>query len=155
MERLEEKRAKKIAFFTDLYDLDLSDEDSEDRSYAISKPRKGKSPHQVSSDLSHFSPQQKLSWLRPSNHPTSHTLSASALPRSTTVVENTSPIKPTPTLFVGPTIKPILENQKGMKKSLTMNKRKRKRGQPMMTMSESQQIFRGLAFCNNLHPALV
>lgn len=151
---MEEKKAKKIALFTELHELDESDDESEDTSEIGLILQQSKI-------LPRSLPKKHLSQPLRSCHPLGRTTSA-PLPNSSSHAPNevltfqngpcTSPV---------PNVNPALDYQVTVdgskmpnggvvatsKKPLSKAKGKRKRGQSLETVPDSQQVFKGLAFC--------
>lgn len=145
---MEEKKAKKIAFFKELYELDEPDDESEDTSGIglILRPSK--------------IPPRSTERLRSSN-PLGRTTSA-PLPYSSSNARNEAHI-----LQDGPCPSPVPNVNSARHDQVTIAGRnmpasgvaatsrkprskatgKRKRGQSLELIPDSQQIFKGLAFC--------
>ena len=151
---MEEKKAKKIAFFNDLNELDESDDESEDMSGIDLILRHSKVP-------SRSLPTQRLSQPLCLSYPLGRTISA-PLPNSSSHAPNEVNIiqdGPGPSLV--PVINSAHHNQVSVDghkvsdggiamastKALSKAKGKRKRGQSVEPVPESQQIFKGLTFC--------
>lgn len=151
---MEEKKAKKIAFFNDLNELDESDDESEDKSGIDLILRHSKAPSR-SLPTQHPSQPLRLSC------PLGRTISA-PLPNSSSHAPNeVNIIQDGPGPSPVPIINSALHNQvtvDGHKmsddgvvtastKALSKAKGKRKRGRSVEPVPESQQIFKGLTLC--------
>lgn len=159
---MEEKKAQKATFFTDLYHLDEPDEpderdknnenreENEEFQNATSTTLKPRNTHAAHHQSSLYSSQRVI------NAVLNRTISTH-LPSA--AAENASILKST-SHGSNPTAKPV-SNDQALKDGHTMprtgkitkplaknkNARKRKREETLEVLPENQQIFRGLAFC--------
>lgn len=154
---MEEKKAKKIALFTDLYELDESDDESEDTSEIELILRQSKNP------IPNPIPPRSLPKLNPplrSCHPLGRTISA-PLPNSSNAPNKVHIVQVDPCPEPVPIVNSAFQNHitvDGHKmsnggvattstKPLSKAKGKRKRGQSLELIPDSQQVFKGLSFC--------
>ena len=139
-----EESAKKKAFFKDLYALDDDDEDPEDDcKAAVMLANSKKAPLSIG---------QENITNSPGRHDLARTVSA-PLPKPSTPGLDVSFVAATPF----PNTKPILKTNPDHATKMTSFvqtpiaipkvRGKRKRGQSLEAMPESQRIFGGLAFC--------
>lgn len=150
---MEEKKAKKIAFFTDLYELDESDDESDDTSEIGRILRQSKI----------LVPPRSLPKLTPhlrSCHPLGRTTSA-PLPNSSNAPNKVHISQGGPCPDPVPIVNPAFQNHITVDrhkmsngkvattstKPLSKAKGKRKRGQSLELIPDSQQVFKGLSFC--------
>lgn len=151
---MEEKKAKKIAFFAELHELDEADDESEDTSGIGLILQHGKT-------LPRSLPKQYQSQALRSYHSLGRTTSA-PLPESSSHAANEVHIfRDSPSPSPVPIIHSALQGQVTVhgrkmpndktapisKKPLSKAPGKRKRGQSLEQIPDSQQIFKGLAFC--------
>lgn len=150
---MEEKKAKKIAFFKDLHELDESDDESEDTSEIGLILQQSKIPPRSL-------PKTHLNSPLRSCYPLGRTTSA-PLPKSSNAPNEVNKIQDGPCRSPVPIVSPAIHceaNVDGHKmpnggvaqtstKPLFKAKGKRKRGQSLELIPDSQQIFKGLAFC--------
>lgn len=148
---MEEKKFQKVALFKALYQLDDPDDESEDISDISVMVRQSKT-----SSLSSCLVQQKPTCPSRMNYPIARTISA-PLPLTSSNAPSKDTTQSSPILIVNRSIhdqgaikSPVMLsrgfNTTSSKKAPT-NKGKRKRGQSLEVISESQQIFKGLVFC--------
>lgn len=151
---MEEKKAKKIAFFNELNELDESDDESMDTSKIDLILRQSESPpHSLS--------KQRLSQPLRSCYPLGRTRSAplpnssSHAPNEVLMIQDRPCPSPVPIVNSDFSFQVAVDGHKMLNggvtatstKPLSKSKGKRKRGQSLESIPDSQQIFKGLAFC--------
>lgn len=151
---MEEKKAKKIAFFAELYELDEPDDESEDTSGIDLILQQSKTP-------TRSLPKQNLSQTLRSYHSLGRTTSAplpnlsSHAPNEVHVIQDGPSPSPVPIINSALQCQVTVHGRKMpndgaapiSRKPLSKAVGKRKRGQSLEPIPDSQQIFKGLAFC--------
>lgn len=149
-DQMEEKKAKKISFFKELNELDESDDESEDTSKIDLILRQSKSPpHSLS--------KQPLRSCYPLARTSSAPLpnSSSHAPNEVHMIQDRPCPSPVPMVSSDLSFQVTVDGHKmpngGVTATsinpLSKSKGKRKRGQSLEPIPDSQQIFKGLAFC--------
>lgn len=158
---MEEKKAQKIAFFTDLFLLDEPEEEDDNEGNAENKDEFQKTvssilkPRNAHADRHNpIIPSSQPGINSSQNHKTSAQLSP-ANEKDTSILKLTSYdsnhiVKPV-------SIDQAIKNSPKMPRAVTITKsagknvKKRKRDETLEVLPENQQIFRGLVFCMVVH----